>query len=227
MRVGERVIGTERVGRYRRYVPTTVRAHWATRKRAFRVTLADGTEIVASGDHRFLTERGWKYVIRAEPGAQRPFLTTSNKLVGFGLNGLTAEGPARLYDADFRRGYLTGMIRGDGMLFAKDYVRQSGSVHRARMFRLALADSEALNRSRLFLELEGISTTTRPFAVASEARREITALHTNRQDHFAQITDLIAWPDAPGEDWHAGFLSGIFDAEGSCSRGVLRICERR
>ena len=33
-----------------------------TTKPAYRVTLADGTELVASGDHRFLTERGWKHV---------------------------------------------------------------------------------------------------------------------------------------------------------------------
>ena len=33
---------------------------------AYRVTLADGTELVASGDHRFLTERGWKHVTGAE-----------------------------------------------------------------------------------------------------------------------------------------------------------------
>jgi DNA repair photolyase len=222
--VGEQVIGTELVGRYRRYVRSTVRAHWGTRKRAYRITLADGTEIVASGDHRFLTERGWKHVVGAMQGAgQRSYLTPNNKLIGFGMNGLTAAGQARLFDADFRRGYLTGMIRGDGMLFSKDYPRKKGSINRARMFRLALADAEALNRSRLFLELEGITTTTRPFTPASETRRAITAIHTGRKEHFEQITELIEWPDAPEPDWHAGFLSGVFDAEGSCSRGVLRI----
>ena len=53
-----------------------VQAHWETRKDAYRVTLEDGTELIASGDHRFLTERGWKYVIGAEQGPlQRPYLT--------------------------------------------------------------------------------------------------------------------------------------------------------
>ena len=47
---------------YRRYVPTEVLAHWRTVKPAYRVTLADGTTLIASGDHRFLTERGWKHV---------------------------------------------------------------------------------------------------------------------------------------------------------------------
>ena len=45
---------------------TTVLAHWQTVKPAYRVTLADGTQLIASGDHRFLTERGWKHVTGAE-----------------------------------------------------------------------------------------------------------------------------------------------------------------
>ena len=37
-------------------------------KPAYRVVLEDGTELVTSGDHRFLTERGWKHVARAAAG---------------------------------------------------------------------------------------------------------------------------------------------------------------
>ena len=53
LRVGDEIYGTEQEGTtYRRYVRTRVRAHWATEKAAYRVTLQDGTEVVASGDHR-------------------------------------------------------------------------------------------------------------------------------------------------------------------------------
>ena len=38
------------------------------RKAAYRVTLEDGTELIASGDHRFLTDRGWKYVTGRRTG---------------------------------------------------------------------------------------------------------------------------------------------------------------
>ncbi len=85
LRVGDRIYGTVRDGYYRRYVTTEVLAHWSTVKPAYRVTLEDGTRLVASGDHRFLTQRGWKHVTGAEQGPdQRPFLTTNNKLMGFG-----------------------------------------------------------------------------------------------------------------------------------------------
>jgi len=172
LRVGDEIFGTRVEGAYRRYVRTHIQAKWATRKRAFRVTLADGTELVASGDHRFLTDRGWKHVANAERG-QRPHLTTNNRLMGFGSAALDAsdvEGEL------FRLGYLAGMIRGDGMIFRKSY-DDGKRVRNMTMFRLALADAEALERS------------------------------TDR-------------------DWCAGFLSGAFDAEGSCSRGVLRIANK-
>lgn len=95
VRVGDHVYGTEKHGAYRRYVPTAVQASWNTRKRGYRITLADGTSIVASGDHRFLSSRGWKYVTGAMSGpGTRPYLTLRNKLMGFGARGLRLTGPA-------------------------------------------------------------------------------------------------------------------------------------
>jgi DNA repair photolyase len=82
LRVGDRIVGTERHGRYRHYVSTEVLAHWSTVKPGFRVTLWDGTEIVASGDHRFLTDRGWTHV--TDDGDGRPSLAAEHELCGFG-----------------------------------------------------------------------------------------------------------------------------------------------
>ena len=88
VRVGDLVMGTRQAGGYRRYTSSRVLARWNTHKRAHRVTLADGTEIVASGDHRFLTERGWKHVTGSMVGRhRRPSLTTNDSLMGFGMGG--------------------------------------------------------------------------------------------------------------------------------------------
>lgn len=223
---GDEVYGTEIDGSYRRYVKTRVMAHWPTRKRGYRITLGDGTELIASGDHRFLTDRGWKYVKGAMSGAgQRPYLTLMNKLMGFGLNGLTQEQQAPLAFPDYRRGYLAGMIRGDGMILHRDYL-YADRVRPQHQFRLALTDIEALNRSRLFLEQEGIRTHTRPFIPGNERHRPMTAIHTQAKANVAAIERLIEWPRETSDEWHAGFLAGIFDAEGSCSRGILRIANK-
>lgn len=85
LRPGDWVYGTRRSGGHRRYVKTPVTAHWPTRKAAFRVILEDGTQVVASGDHRFLTERGWKYVTGTVGGrSRRPHLTRNTRLMGVG-----------------------------------------------------------------------------------------------------------------------------------------------
>lgn len=222
VRVGEDLMGTRVDGAYRRYVPTTVRAVWPTRKAAYRITLADGTEIIASGDHRFLTERGWKHVTGTTSGAgRRPHLTTGNRLQGFGMGAPRGQS-AFVADPDFERGYLSGMIRGDGMIFHGTYTdaKRVRVIHR---FRLALADVDALDRTRRFLERAGVLTHERAFTPATDVRRPMTAIHTARQADVKTIETLIVEPTAPSSAWRAGFLSGIFDAEGSCSRGILRI----
>jgi DNA repair photolyase len=177
VRPGDMVYGTVREGAYRRYVPTAVLDHWSTVKTGYRVTLDDGTTLIASGDHRFLTERGWKHVTGAGHGAaRRPHLTTNNSLLGVGKLAI-ADKPSD----DYRRGYLCGVIRGDGHLGLDE------------------ADLEARNRVHDYLLDAGISTTEPP------CRPE-------------------RWPDDPSSEWYRGFLAGVFDAEGSYSRGILRIC---
>ncbi len=92
VRAGDSIYGTVRQGWYRRYTKTQVLAHWSVIKPAYRITLADGTALVAGCDHRFLTERGWKFVTGTESGtARRPHLTTGNKLMGVGGFAATAR----------------------------------------------------------------------------------------------------------------------------------------
>jgi DNA repair photolyase len=81
VRAGDWIYGTARQGWYRRYVRTRVVAHWSVIRPAFRLTLEGGTTVVTGGDHRFLTERGWKYV-RDSDDQRRPHLTTGDALMG-------------------------------------------------------------------------------------------------------------------------------------------------
>jgi DNA repair photolyase len=216
--VGDRIYGTERRGRYRRYVVTEVLAHWSTVKPAYRVTLEDGTELIASGDHRFLTDRGWKHVTGTESGrSRRPFLTVNNALVGTG-----GFAPAPVDDEEYRRGYLTGMIRGDGSVGSHRY-RGAGRTESVHRFRLAFVDDEGLQRTREYLALEGIATTLLDFQVGAERRKALSAIRTQKRADVGSIRGLIAWPTRPTTSWRKGFLAGIFDAEGSCARDVIRI----
>jgi DNA repair photolyase len=219
LEVGEGIYGTRREGRYRRFVETEVLAKWSSIKPAYRVELEDGSELIASAEHRFLTRRGWKHVIGSEQGRlRRPHLTLGSRLLGPG--GSTAP-PSQ--DDDYRRGYLCGIIRGDGALARYSYVRPrrtSGDVYR---FRLALADREALQRSSEYLAQCAVATSEFVFQHAAGSHRAITAIRNQTRGGFERITELVEWPERPSLSWVKGFLAGIFDAEGSCSQGVLRI----
>ena len=84
VRPGDRVVGTELVGAQRRYVVTEVLDHWQTLRPAYRVTLADGRQLIASADHRFLARGGWRQVTGDAPGGRRRRLSASDQLLGPG-----------------------------------------------------------------------------------------------------------------------------------------------
>jgi DNA repair photolyase len=98
VKVGDQIYGTKWHGEYRRYVRTRVLAHWSVIKPAHRVTLANGAQLVASADHRFLSEQGWKFV----SGIHRPHLTTRSRLMGLAslrerdITGQVVKSDARL-----------------------------------------------------------------------------------------------------------------------------------
>ncbi len=216
---GDRIYGTRRGDTYRHYMSSQVLAHWSSNKQAFAITLEDGTRLVASGDHRFLTSRGWKHVTGREQGRlRRPHLTLQSKLMG---TGQFAAGPT--YSAEYRAGYLTGMIRGDGTVGCHSYERPGRRHGNVAQFRLALTDLEGLRRTRDYLAALEVATQEFEFQVATKRRRGLRAIRTQSWDKVALIRETVRWPIWPSADWSRGFLAGIFDAEGGCSEGVLRI----
>ncbi|HET9140422.1 intein-containing Rv2578c family radical SAM protein [Actinophytocola sp.] len=178
LRAGDRIYGTERRGNYRRYVPTVVLDHWSTIKPAYRVVLEDGTTLIASGDHRFLTERGWKHVTGAMRGPdRRPHLTTGNKLIG---TGAFATPPKQL--AEYRLGYLCGLIRCGG--------RAPAALDRAREY---LAELDVLSDRLLELPRSPGAEWTKGFLAGTfdargNAARGIARIATGT----AELTRLTA-----------------------------------
>ncbi len=217
--VGDAIYGTRRDVWYRKYMPTTVLDKWITVKPAYRVRLEDGTELITSGDHRFLSNRGWKHVAN-NPSSQpdRPHLTTNNRLVG---TGAFATQPEKT--PEYRRGYLCGILRGEGHVGSYSYDRpgrSNGDVHR---FRLALTDLEALDRARGYLMVDFVDTRERVFQAAASAPHEVVSIYACSRDATERVEQTIAWPTVPTLDWSKGFLAGIFDAEGCRSAFALRI----
>ena len=209
VRPGDKVYGTVTDGSYRRYVVTEVVDHWETRKKAYRVMLEDGTELIASGDHRFLSGRGWKHVAGAQRGRwRRPHLTPNDELIGTGGFAAPPE-----HSEQYRRGYLCGIVRGDRPVGScVDRRRPTG--HQIHRFRLALTDFEALGRARDYLARTGVPTTEGLDQAAAAGHREMRLTRTSARTGVERVRELIAWPRDAHDDWCKGFLAGIFDAEG-------------
>ncbi len=217
--VGDEIYGTVRIGKYRKYARTTVLDKWITIKPAYRITLEDGTELITSADHRFLSNRGWKHLMNTPGGERdRAHLTTNNYLVGTG--GFAVQ-PRENWD--YRRGYLCGIVRGDGHIGSYSYERTGRAHGDVHSFRLALTDLEALRRTRDYLAIEGVETNQRLFSQAIGSHRQMTAIGTASRPLVDRVREIVRWPTDDSLDWCRGFLSGIFDAEGCRSAFALRI----
>ena len=223
VRRGDIVVGTARSGTFLEYGPAQVLDQRESYQPAVRVDLSDGSYLIASPDHRFLSNRGWKHVQGAEQGAsRRPHLTVNNWLLG---TGPLPQPPKK--DDQYELGYLAGIIHGDGSIGTYDYPLRIGTggtrVHR---FRLALADHEALDRAETFLLRHGVPTTRFSFARQRDGYRPIEAIRAQKEALVARVRSLVRIPSVAREQWIRGFLAGIFDAEGSGGTESLRIANQ-
>src|SRR4029450_4558357 len=135
------------------------------------------------------TNRGWKHVTGSEQGHhRRPFLTTNNKLLGTGRFAAPPEG-----GPEYRRGYLCGMVRGDGLHGTRSYLSASGrTAWNTHQSRLALVDLEALRRARAYLAEFNVATIEHTFQTAGGATEHGDALRNFTRLGVGAIHELVA-----------------------------------
>ncbi|MFL6277803.1 MAG: LAGLIDADG family homing endonuclease [Blastocatellia bacterium] len=225
--IGESILGVRRAdhdgGWLHRYTQAIILNKVETLKPAFEIALENNTRVICSSDHRWLTDRGWKYTTGAMQGPERrPYLTVNNFIQGIGQAHKTPP-----QTAAYKKGYLAGIIRGDGLLAKYDYSGKYKRQNRKHVqvtdvqhqFRLALSDFDALKRAKTYLSEFGVLTTEFEFRNGS-SKKPMRAIRNHSRRAFDAITALIV--DEPSAEWLRGWLAGIFDAEGSFS-GVVRI----
>ena len=217
VQVGDEIYGVEKTKtNYHAIVKAKVTAKAETFKKPWRLTFSNGQQIVCSGDHRFLTERGWKFAAGSEFGNyRRPHLTPNNNMV------CIPNYPMGDFDItdDYRRGYLSGIIRGDANLAQYNY-NGIDQYH----FRLALKEKEGIDRTSDYLAHFGIDVRDFEFPMVERATKEIvkhTAIRKQGVYNYEKIKDLIA-NNTDNREWLRGFMAGIYDAEG-CKGNVKRM----
>ncbi len=221
VRVGDAIYGTIVFRGVRRYAKTHVIHHFQTMKRAHRVRLADGTQIIASDDHRFLASRGddtvFTYVARPArqaKGESARVLAPGDVLHGVGAFTSHGTGRSEPIDDDYRSGYLDG--------WAACAVGFQVSVEMLRRIRVCLISA---NASTPFFGRNVSATEKR---LLGRAHLRVVEPGASTVVATSVSSTSPALPDRSAESRHAertftrGWLAAIFDALApSDLRGVL------
>lgn len=224
--VGDEVFGVDSNGDgQRRHLSKSIvtnKVHLV--KEAYEILLTNGVKLICSAEHRWLSDRGWKYTIGAETGPlRRPFLTENNTI--YGITDFRLDPLYEVTDM-YRRGYLFGIITGDANF--KSY--PASFKNRGKMvqttfyrFRLALKLTAAVERTKEYLSHFGVETVSFLFPMKDRTTKEtiqVSAIRTSSKEAFDKISSLIAIED--NAEFRRGFVAGFYDAEGNES-STLRI----
>jgi DNA repair photolyase len=217
--VGDRILTVDQTTK--RICEATVTAKAKTFKPAYKIFTSGGSDVVCSDDHRWLTTRGWKFTTGDEQGKlRRAHLTDKSLIYTIG----SSVDPFVVND-DYRRGYLSGIIRGDGVLGTYEYKARKGiGKEKQSHFRLFMRDKEPVSRAKSYLERFGVPVSDFTFTIQSGeyAGRSYDGIRNHSKSANAKIESLVAISE--DAHWRRGWIAGFFDAEGSaCGGACLRM----
>lgn len=218
IKVGDEVIGFEEdppSKKHRQLSITKVTETFSRIAETIRIS-TENSYLDVTKEHPILTERGWK------PAGK---VTTANDLLmvmpPFGM-----EIPP--IDNNFMLGYLKGVIEGDGCFriahpFSKLNRAKTELLHYVQYsMSLRMWDDEPLYRAQYYAqELLGLNLKLSEHRLAISTRDEVLKLH--EQINYRRP---LAEYECVTESMAAGYLSGIFDAEGGFHQN-LRISNQK
>lgn len=199
LKVGDKILGfpdpdTSKV-KYRGEV-VTVKAIWATKKDAVKISFDDGKSIICSLNHKFLSARmGWKEASELTIGSRIRNIQTT---------------PEHNENEEYKIGYLAGYSRGDGAY------KDNGHGGNGRWIRLSCNNKDVIDRIYSYMETlnlnpKGIKELWLPDGYektcwAVEKRSKVCV------EWFTEARNISV---KRSDDYSRGFVAGFFDAEGS------------
>jgi ribonucleoside-diphosphate reductase alpha chain len=182
-------------------------------REVFRMKLADGREIRATGDHRFLTaENGWKRLDELKLGLDRIAIRESGNSVTFASDA-----------ADVKRWQMLGWLTGDGV-FNKDTVALVFGPRERRTAEFMTAQLNDLKVAAVNVAGSRMDARSSQISVQSNGVMQTSASQTSLVSHletrygFKQATAIHK--DVPSaihrapEDLKVAYLQGLFSADG-------------
>jgi ribonucleoside-diphosphate reductase alpha chain len=195
------------------------------KRQVFRMTLKDGRQIRATGDHKFLSADGeWKRLDKLRVGVDRVEIRETGDVVRFGLDPM-----------EVKRWQMLGWMTGDGV-FNKDTAALVFGPHERET-----AEAMVGVFNTVKLHAEGLASETFPPKVResnisvqhngvmqTSSRQE--SLIRMLEDHYGFTQGLATTKDVPSELYMAAnelkvaYLQGLFSADG-CIRNDNRATE--
>lgn len=218
VQIGDRILAFEEntpKGKQLKLIPTTVTHTFIRHDNIRKIQTADGEEIICTNEHPFLDgRRQW---VRAED------INTSKKLTKF--LGLEPYQKADINDLDYIKGYTISAFLGDGHMY---FYKHCNPIPHATgsQSRLAVKDTEILDRIKTYLPILGIEFTTHPFKISTIEDKYVDAVYLNKENSL-KLKKLIEsnWNINSTYNYYCGFLAGIIDTEGHIEEkcGYIRI----
>ena len=210
---GDTLVGFDeylRLGHNRAIREAVVQGVWRSIQPAIRLRVGE-REVITTADHRWLCE-------------PRPWWRRTDRLrLGVRVRVFGDHTASRDESTDYMAGYIAGMTLGDGT-FRFDPSWRSDKLGFPQMYwRVAVTDREILDRLTRYLAGAGVRVETRPFDSGEGAHKPIWKVETRAKSELRAVADMCCERDSA--DWRAGWLGGMFDAEGSHDRN-LRISQK-
>ena len=193
-------------------------------KPVFKMTLKDGREIRATGDHRFLTEDGgWKQLDQLLPGVDRIQIRESGNHVAFMSD-----------PTEVKRWQMLGWLTGDGV-FSKDTValvfgaheKQTAYEMTERLNELKVAAVAVAGGPPIDIRMNSVGVQSNGVMQTTSSNSSLVAHLENRygfKQGIATSKDVPSAIHRAPDDLKVAYLQGLFSADG-CIRNDSRATE--
>lgn len=208
VKIGDYVVSVKKSNERRRlpiFVESKVTHTFKRNAKLKKIVTTKGV-VFSTKEHPWLSEK-WRW------------RKTSNLKKGQILRKISIPSLTKKDTIDYKKGYLIGVVKGDGCLRHVCHKRNYGKKNYYYWnFRL-VTDYESMNVFQNFAREIGISTLIRGFN-PGKIYKVNKGLYVQNQKNCRKLLDLLRIEYTQNREIRRGFLAGIYDSEGSWSKAI-------
>lgn len=211
IKIGDKVIGFKKTGKQKKcFVYSTVKKTFEENVSMIEVNMKSGRSIVCDINHDWYTGRSKDKYMYSQARVGKPLMYAVVPIEKL------------KHSKDYMKGYIRGLIDGDGSVVNKVYHDLKYDRH-AKVVRVAMKDMEPLDRMKKFCNILNITPRVgKSMYIYNNEQRTIPCIRLYGDKGLS----LALSSHINSNAYWKGWLAGIFDAEGS-TYAVLRISQHK